>query len=205
MVTENPLLSLEEAKNSIGSPLPSGASDEEIRKLIAAVVPIIEDIVGPIVPRTCDEWHDGGADIIGLHHYPIISITSVAEVNAGVSTALTAQPLDGAGPFTGYGYTVDLETGILRRRAGSSCTPFARGAGNVHIVYIAGREEIPGNLNRAARRLFRHLWQPEKQGGRPNMGAAEGTGNATTPSGYVVPRVVMQLCGVSDTLLPGFA
>jgi hypothetical protein len=205
MVTENPLLSLADAKNAVGQPIPTGTSDAEIRSLIGAVVPIIEDIVGPVVPRTCDEWYDGGHQVIGLNHYPIISITSVSEVYAGSAQALTNQPLDGS-TFDGYGYTVDLETGIMRRRSGSSSYIwFARGRSNIHVVYVAGRTVIPPNLNRAARRLFRHLWQPEKQGGRPNMGASENTGMASTPSGYVVPKAVISLCGVAEVQLPGIA
>jgi hypothetical protein len=185
------VLSLTDARAALGIPATETAKNADITFYIGAVVPIIEDIVGPVDSRSCDEWHDGGGSIV-LDEAPVRTVASVTETSGGVTRTLTEQPLDGE---TGnpYGYTLDEATGRLDRRSAGSWIPFAEGRRNVHVTYTAGRQACPPNVTLAARRLLRHLWQQEQNGGRPAMSGAEPT--VTTPSGYAVPRVVVELCG----------
>lgn len=188
----DPLLTLGDARAAIGIPATERSKDDDLTFYVAAVTPIIEDIVGPIASRACDEWHDGGVSSIVLLTSPVLTVTSVSETAGGVTYDLTEQPLD-EDVRTPYGFTVDTDSGVVERRSSGSSYPFAGGRRNVRVVYTAGRAEVPPNVRLAARRLLRHLWQQEQQGGRPAMSGAEPT--VVTPSGYAVPKVVVELCG----------
>lgn len=195
------ILSLAQARSALGIAATVTAKDEDLRTFLAGITPIIEDIVGPVVARTRDEWHDGGAATIKTLFSPLISVTAVTESYGPVTRTLTAQPLNG-GPFDSYGFTVDLETGLLTRRIAGRAGTFRAGRQNVRVQYVAGRSVIPQNIVLAARRLVRHLWQSEQQGLRPDMGSPEAM--AVTPSGYAVPRAVIELCA-GEARIPGIA
>ena len=197
------LFDLAAAKRALGwtDPRPD-SRDDEMRDYIAAVTPIIEDIVGPIVPRPCDEFHDGGRGTIVLLNTPVLSVTSVSESwGAGTTRVLTDQPVD-VGPFGSYGYTIDKQTGTLQRRTTGVASVFAGGRRNVHVVYVAGQVPAP-NVVRAAKAQFRFLWQSEQQAMHGVLnGDAEGV--EYTESGFAVPRRVIELCGGSRRV-PGIA
>jgi hypothetical protein len=89
---------------------------------------------------------------------------------------------------------VDLNTGIVTRRASGMAMPFMQGIRNIQITYISGRV-LSGNEILAARRLVKHLWQSEQQNYAPALNGPESIG--MTPSGYAVPRVVVELCAAS--------
>jgi hypothetical protein len=168
-------------------------NDEDLRDLIIDARGVMEDICGPILKRNCDEWHDGGSSQIRLLQAPVISITTVSEsYGAGYTRALTEQVLDG-GSFDAFGFTIDKDDGLLTRRVSGTAGVFVGGRRNVHVVYVAGRTTIPGNLRRATRRLVRWLYQTELQGQRPQGQGPEKV--AYTPGGFAVPIAVVQLCG----------
>lgn len=187
------LIGLEEARLGIGAQS-STARDNDLRTLIASVTPIMEDICGPILSAAKDEWYDGGARTVRLNYAPIISVQTVSESYGNFVRTLTDQPLDGSS-FDAYGYTVDLVDGLLHRRASGRTGIFQPGRRNVRVSYTAGRSVIPDNILYATRRLVRFLWQQEQQGlGRPEFGTADATPMVTTPSGFLVPRVVVEAC-----------
>lgn len=194
------VISLEQARKAIGLAATNTAKDEDLRTFLVGIVPVLEDIVGPIVSRDFDEWHDGGAASIKTLYSPLLSIVSVTESWGPYTRTLTAQPLNGTS-FDAYGYTVDLAEGLLIRRISGRVGKFPPGRQNVRVVGKAGRiQPVRGNLVLAARRLLRHLWQSEQQGPRPELGTPETM--VTTPSGFAVPRAVIELCG-SDVRIPG--
>jgi hypothetical protein len=195
------ILSLAQAKKAVGISPSITAKDEDLTEFIDGMTPIIEDIVGPVDARDCDEWHDGGAQSIKTLFSPLISVTAVTESYGPYVRTLTEQPLSGT-PFDSYGYTVDLDTGLLIRRIAGRVAVFRAGRQNVRVQYVAGRATVPANITLAARRLLRHLWQSEQQGGRPDMGSPEAM--SVTPSGYAVPRAVIELCG-DDRRAPGIS
>lgn len=195
------IISVDEARAALRIPNAQTVDDDDLRELIAAATGPMEDICGPILRRNCDEWHDGGGQTVRLLQAPIISVSSVLEAyGAGYTRTLTLQNLD-AGSFDAFGYTVDLDDAILTRRTSGQASAFVGGRRNVHVVYVAGRAVPPANILRATRRLVRWLWQSENQ--RPGQNAQQGD-PVITPSGFAVPRDVVQLCA-SEVRIPGIA
>jgi len=193
------IVSLADARTAIGLPTSDTSKDEALRTVIAGCTPIIEDLIGPCVSTTRTETYDGGNPQIALNFAPVLSITSIIESYGTVVYTLTAQNIFGGSGLDAFGYTVDLTTGIITRRASGVATGFAPGERNIQVVYVAGRV-LKGNQILAARRLIRHLWQSEQQGFRPQLGAPETM--AATPSGFAVPKAVIELCG-PDLRTPG--
>lgn len=186
------IISLEEARASLRAPAGVTVDDEDLRSLIAAAAGPMEDLCGPILRRSCDEWHDGGSAAIKLLEPPVISITSITEsIGAGTFYTLTNQVLDGGGTFDSYGYNVELDTGMVYRRYSGVSGAFQGGRRSVHVKYVAGRAVMPHCIVRGTRRLVRWLWQTEMQGQRPNGSKPEQV--TYTDSGYAVPNAVVQL------------
>lgn len=186
------LISLQDARQSIQYPGIITGDDAELRLFIAAATPVIEDIVGAVLTRTITQTTNGGKTGVALWERPSTraggGVTSVT-VN-GVALQET-------------GYTVDPDAAIVY--CGSSTAParFAAGRRNVVIVYETGTEVIPPNIRLATSELVRHLWQVGHQGQRPDWSEpAAATGH--TPSGFAVPKRVIELCSASPRL-PGIA
>ena len=199
------LISLADARAGLVLSPGNTAKDEDLRTYIAAATPIMEDLVGPILRTSRVESYDGGTTQINLLWAPLISVSSVIEsYGSTYQRTLTAQDIfTGTGGMDAYGYTVDLTTGILTRRAAGVAIPFVAGKRNVQVSYVSGRAAITGNVLLATRRLIRHLWQQEQQSFRPDPRiAAEDT--VRTPSGFAVPRAVVELCADSSRP-PGLA
>lgn len=194
------IISLSEARRGLGLQVGNTVSDEDLRSFIAGATPIMEDLIGPIVARTRVETYDGGRPQIALLGAPIKSVTTVIEsYGSSYQRTLTLQDIFSGGGTDSYAYTVDLTGGILTRRAAGVAVCFVGGVRNIQVAYVAG-QTLTGNHLLATRRLIRHLWQSEQQGFRPAFGAPDSMG--TTPSGFAVPRAVIELCAGS-TRAPG--
>jgi len=192
------VISLDQARKGLGLAAANTVNDEDLRLFIQAATPIMEDLIGSIVARTRIESYDGGRPQIGLLWAPVMSITSIIEsYGSNYVRTLTAQDIfSGSGSGDAFAYTVDLTTGIITRRASGVAINFVSGTRNVQVTYVTGRV-LAGNHLLAARRLIRHLYQTEQQGFRPQMGSPETT-LGSTPSGYAVPRAVIELCADSS-------
>ena len=197
------LISLADARLGIGVTAANTMKDEDLRTYIAAATPIMEDIVGPILRATHVETYDGGAPSIALLWAPMISVSSVVE-SYGSTVRYTLNPVDvfSGGGTDAYGYTVDLGSGLMTRRAAGVAIPFAAGRRNVQVTYISGRTSVTANVLLATRRLIRHLWQSEQQGFRPPMSGPDAL--TKTPSGFAVPFAVIEMCAAA-TRAPGLA
>lgn len=139
--------------------------DAEVETVIDRATAILENAPGYTVAdhvkqTTYTEWYDGDTDVIVLKHYPVISVTSVAEYTP-TGQALAAEPLDTTTDFTGYGYTIDLASGMLSRTSGGSASRFS---GRVKVVYVAGSASVPADLWGAALDLVAHLWETQRGG-----------------------------------------
>lgn len=188
------LFTLEAGKRALGwTPSRATSRDDQVRDYIAAVTPIIEDIVGPIIPRTVDEWLDGGRDALLLTTIPVLAITSLTEWTGTTGYPLTEQPFNVSTVYDGYGYTLNKATGMLLRTNGGFSGRFAYGRGNVHAVYVAGLSAVPPNVLLAAKEQFRFLYQYGQQAQHPNLGDDD-SAVEYTPSGFAVPRRVIELC-----------
>jgi hypothetical protein len=199
------IISLTDAKTQLRIPSTDTSRDTQIQGWIASLTPMVEDVVGPVVRATKDEWYDGGSPTILLRHEPIISVTSITEYVGHTGVALTEQPLTDA-TGDGYGYTVELPEGIVIRR-GIQLTwpatinpwlvgnpvPFYPGIRNVHIVYVVGRTIVPANIKQGAEFILEHLWRTSQQGYSSTFGAPPSETELTyTPSGYLIPYKAME-------------
>lgn len=194
-------VSLADARLAIGFPGDT-SKDESLRTVMAGAMPVLEDLIGSIVPTTRTGTYDGGRVQIALLHAPVMSITSIIESSgSNYVRTLTAQDIfSGSGSGDSFGYSVDLGSGIITRRASGVAINFLPGVRNIQVIYVSGRT-LKGNQILAARRLIRHLWQTEQQGFRPAFGTPD-TAMGLTPSGFAVPKAVIELCA-GDLRIPG--
>ncbi len=160
--------------------------DTLVRSYGDAAQQVVEDIVGPIHdpdnPRSMTYTLDGGWGAVLLPD-PIQSVTSVT-VDGAVST----------------GWVVNRNAGVVY--APDSGT-FVGGRGSVVVVAVVGRDRTE-KLWLAAMEEFRYLWSVGRRAARPGQLAAPIDGDAWQPSGFAVPRRVIELCG-ADERIPGIA
>lgn len=186
------LLTLEDARKAIGLPPNDGSQDADLLSTyIPAVTPIVEDLTGPIVPRTGVTWVvDGGNSSIVLPTRNISAVTAVTENG----TVLTA----------GVDYTVNIPAGIIVRSPSLQWQMrfFRAGRQNIVVTYNT-LAEVPANVRLAGRIILRHLWQSDQQGYRPNFGVPDND-TVTTPSGMGIPKRAWELLQANKSL-PGFA
>lgn len=171
-----------------GLQLPANADPAklgDLRLYLAAATPVIEDITGPMLAATKTFTGWAGESSVILPHLPnqILSIT-----------------VDGAPVLD---YVPDLTSGIIYGGTRYQLRPF--GAGELVITYRIGSQVIPPNVRLAARELVRFWWQGGMQGsGGGNVRGARPEADTFTPSGFAVPRRVMELCAAHEQL-GGFA
>lgn len=161
----------DQAKDSLNWANPKASDVDDLRLYVAAATPVIEDIVGPVV-RSSEVFTAPGGSFVML---PVVSatVTSV-KVNGAQVTDYYADP---AGAVS----------------AGNQQVRRAFPSGLVEVQYTVGMQVIPPNIQLAARELVRHMWQIGRQAiGR--SGRQDPTAEAYTPSGFAVPRRVIELC-----------
>lgn len=181
------IISLDDARNALNirAGLADASTMDDLRLYVAAATPVIEDITGPIVSGIFTQVADGGHWAITLNDIPS-EILSVTELDV---------------PLTDY--VADLQAGIIYAGRRYALRQFMPGFNSVVIQYRAGSAVIPPNIRLAARELIRHWWQIGKQA-RDGGSSFSQTGDAFTPSGYAVPRRVIELCAAHERL-GGFA
>ncbi|MEW9874032.1 hypothetical protein [Arthrobacter sp. HS15c] len=179
------LIPLKEAEDGLKwtSSTPAERS-KDLRLYVAAATPVIEDITGPMLARTevHSTWGGGSAVVLPGDPTEVVSV----EVNGEPLTEFFA----------------DLKVGILY--GGSRLSPISFSSGEVVVTYTVGSQTVPPNIRLAVRELVRHWWQIGMQA---NGGAIRGQGaegDVFTPSGYAVPRRVMELCAPNQKI-GGFA
>lgn len=186
MAIINGLISLDEAKRMIFGNNASTQYDSDIEDYVSAATEVIEDLTGPMYPRTETRTFSGGSEMVAFP-FAFVSVVSISEDGDPV-TDFTALP------EVGLVYRGTREAGF-----GS----FPSGTANVTVSVTVGQTPIPPNVKMATKELVRHMWQIGKQGPRPAFNN-EQMEIATTPSGFLVPRRVEQYCRPSSGL-PGFA
>lgn len=186
------LISVDDVRTALRQPTAFSAADrEDMRLVIAAATEVIEDVVGTVVATTKTQTSDGGKQGVALYHRPT-AITSVVE--------------DGVTLTDGVGYVAALDLGIVY--AGTTRSPrfFNPGRRNIVITYTAGATTISPNVLQAAVELCRHMWALTRQSNvRAQLPGDQPTEDyAETPSGFLIPRRVMQLLK-PDQRTGGFA
>ncbi|MDW3849659.1 phage gp6-like head-tail connector protein [Micromonospora sp. BRA006-A] len=167
------IVGLAQVKKQLNIDPADTSQDEELSGYIDAVTEVVEDIVGPVLPRTVTETHTGGAGTLILRRPPVISVTAVVE--NGTTLA------DGA-------WQVDPETGILTRSG-------ARWAGTVAVTYRAGRTVTPPSIRLAAKELAQVNFRPQLGGDYSpfDTDSAEEGVPGEVRLGFFVPRRVREL------------
>ena len=166
-------VSLADIKAGLNFPAGVYVNDDELRLYSATATQVIEDIIGPFLAETRTHTFDGGRSSYVLPEVGINAVTSIT-VN-GATLASTA-------------YAVDTYSGVVDAYLGA----FIWGRKNVVITYTVGNTIIPPNVILAARELVRYLWQVGQQGAGVRGRQAPDI-DAWTPSGFAVPRRVIEL------------
>lgn len=183
----------------------------KLQGIIDTATAIIEDMVGHVVNVTVGpEYYDGGDVALYLRQTPVLSITSIIETIGFVNYTLTLQPV--GSPVDNYGYTIDdARFGkVTRRSAGSQPFEFYDNTGNIAVTYVVGLASVPQNIKTACLELIRHIYQFGQQAFGPSSSYVPGVAQdddmmpVETPSGYLVPNRVAELCQ-PNRRLPGFS
>jgi len=160
------------------------ARGDDLRLYNAAATEVIEDIAGAVLVRTVEQFADGGDAAVLLWHLP---------------SEITSVTVDGV---AAVGWIADLSAAVVYAGPG---VRFASGRQNVKITYEVGSADIPPSIRAAVRILLRHMTTvdqaPVPISGNPVNQASE---TAPTPSGFMVPRRVLELVENRRTL-PGLA
>ena len=154
------LAGVAEVKQALYIPPQDDTHDDLFREYIEAATPLIENLTGPIVKQSFDEWYEGGTASISLRHKPsygygtspFLFVQAISEYRGPIEYNLSLVPTPTQGSV--YSAMVNGELGtIARRTSGGGSMPFPlnpeRPAQSVHVVYTAGQETTPANVKRA--------------------------------------------------------
>ena len=173
MADPGDVVTLDEAKAFLN--ITVATFDVELAGFVTAASRMWVNRVGPVASSVFTEWYDGGVPQIALRQTPVLSVTSVVESYGSTTRyTLTDQPLTGDGPTNAWGYTIDMQTGLLTRRATGVAVPFATGRRTVQVVYTAGYAAVPEDIKHAVLLLIMHLWATQRGGSRrPGQGGTD--------------------------------
>lgn len=188
---EGDLVSLPDLKEELRIIATNTTYDTKIRRWMKAATNIVENITGPIRPRTVTDVFDGGRPVVVLNDVWVQSVTTLTEYLGNVAYVLTEQPLGFA--TDSYGYTWDRDTNAITRRDQSGyARMFAPGFGSVIAVYRAGLSVVPDDIQIAAVDFVRHQYSKARQDRVTGYGAAN-QDEATMVGNWSVPNSMMEL------------
>jgi hypothetical protein len=176
--------------------IPSASANEnEVRRFIDAATDLAEGYVGQVLGRRTytSELYDGGGEFIRIRNPKAISISSVYENSALVSSS--AYALD----YTGQ-RLYRIGSGSLY--ATNSYGYWAQGMNNLSITYVAGYVNPPMSAKQGVLEIIRHLWQTQR-GGMNVMSRALGGDELYQAPTYSLPRRAMEL--LDPVSFPGLA
>jgi hypothetical protein len=193
------LVSLADVKDYLNLASTNTIHDAKLTRFIDSVRPLVENLTGPILPATFDEWYDGGRPSLQLRHRPatgygtspVINLMQAQEFygNTAYTLALVADP----SKATTYSLMVDRAGEATRLGAGGASVPFSPGKNTVHLVYQSGQASVPANVYEGTLELIRVNYQTTQQVGRGRLAVSD-EGEMTGPAmGYFVPRRVREL------------
>lgn len=199
------IVSLGAVKEYLNIPANDKSRDSKLLRFIRASVSVIENVTGPVVVRTFDEWYDGGQYHIMLRHPPSTGYGSnpVCTLNfVEVYIGPIEYQFTGVGtPVTGsiYTYEVDTFSRVVRRAPGGGIIPFPNMPQSVHIGYVAGQSPVPDSIAEANLELLRVNYQQTQQMGRPGWGGGSSADDdmlvPSLPLGSFLPGRVKEILG----------
>lgn len=168
------IISLEEARGQLN--INTTAGDVELGEYLQVATDIVESLIGPVANLTVtEEIHDGGPHIL-LNHVPVVSVTSVVNVDDATLT------------YGSTDYALNKQSGVLRRVGA------ARFVGPVKVTYLAGRSnQTPETAIAAAKVIIQHLYRSQQL--RPTGPPAPvGDNVGVVPLlGFAVPNAAVQM------------
>jgi hypothetical protein len=154
---EMQLISLPEVRDAINLPANVHVEDDKLLRWLKMATVLIESIVGPVVVRQFDEWHDGGNTFIKLRRRPssaigcdpVIRLIMCSEYNGPIEWPLAIVSSPDLGQT--YSCMLDKRRGrVERRTAGGGVQTFPQMPESVHVIYEAGQAFVPENVQMAA-------------------------------------------------------
>lgn len=176
--------------------------DQKLLGFVDTATPLIENVVGPVIVRQFEEWHDGGQTYIKLNRTPSRALgTSPVLTLLGCSEYIGPQewPLAViASPDLGsmYSCQLDPELGrVVRRTSGGGVQPFqGPWPQAVHVVYEAGQQTVPSNVRDAALEVARaNYWITQNVGSGELTLADQEDEQARGPVGFQMPPEALRL------------
>lgn len=165
------VVTLDQVRAHLRMPITYTADDMMLSTVfIKAANDVIKRECGDIIPKQFEEYYDGGDFAIYLRNTPLLSVEFIEEgwgytnyvlnyvqVNTILPNEADIDPI--------FAYSIDIpgQGKISRRYGGNVPAPFVRGESNIHIVYTAGKEAIPGNVTLASLELIAHWYQGSQQ------------------------------------------
>jgi hypothetical protein len=193
--TELGIVGLDEVKTHLNIPLTDSTLDDELRSFIDAGSDLAESYVGQVLGRRTftSELYDGGGEFIRIRNPRALSMTSVYENGALVSSS--AYALD----YTGQRLYRIASSSIY---ANNAYGYWSQGFNNIQLTYVAGYVNPPMAAKQGVLEIIRHLWQTQR--GAMNVTARTLGGDELyqTPT-YSLPRRAMEL--LDPTSFPGMA
>ena len=182
------LISLTEAKVHLNMDLTRSNNDEEIRSWLAAITPVVENLVGVCIPKTFVEVVTGYEKLV-LNNTPVLSLISIVPFYYG--TTYTGEALVKSTPWGevrliyGGGFYGGLSTAGFY-------------GGTFTVTYTAGRKPIPPNITQAVKIILKYLWETQRgAAGTPYQGDDEPLADLIVGA---IPSRALQLL---DTSLSG--
>ena len=164
---EQAVLPLQDAKDMLNIPQATTTYDAELQAFIATTEQALEGFTGgPLVNRSVSERAELTADytVIQVRQRPLVSVTSIVSVAAGVAIDISA------------GLDTDANAGTIRRKLGYPFYgPFFTWLPAMTVTYIAGwGTSATPTFNLAARMIVQHLWETQHgPAARPSMGGID--------------------------------
>lgn len=174
------LVSLPEVKSLLGIKSNDRIHDSKLIGWIEALAPLIEHVVGPVIPQVFDEWYEGGHSTISLRHKPsfgygttpLLRVMAVSEYRGPIeyNLSIVSTPTQGSV----YSEMTHDELGlIVRRTAGGGTYNWWQDPSHpqqsVHVIYEAGQQEVPANVRMAAEETIKWWWDATQPMGKGAM------------------------------------
>ena len=201
------IVSLEEVKEHLNILPTDRTHDAKILSWIYGMVSAIENYVGPVIPKTYNEWRDGNGQFeIVPWHRPITQLLACSFYIGPQEYQATIV----GNPAAGTIYSVMLDPDppfarrITRRGPGGGLIPFPAGIDAVHIVYEAGQYAVTANVKLAIKELLKLHYQPSQQANRRARGANSDEFLPSVPVGYLLPGKVKDILA-ADRRFPSLA
>lgn len=137
------LVSLQDVKATLN--ISTTTYDEELRVYIESATSAAEDQRDEILAKRSLTWKNVfyGCTQVMLPHRPVISLTSVRNVQTGLL-------------YNTAGYDLDGNSGKVRSLTGGNFT------GLLEFTYVAGYTVVPSAYSLAVRLIVQHLWETQR-------------------------------------------